>query len=223
MIRVFVGYDFIEAEAFHVFSQSLLERSSVPVSITAIQRRQLPLTRPRHHLQSNDFAFSRWFVPWLCDYHGWALFADCDFLCRWDIADLLQYRDDTKDVLVCQHQWQGEDTKKFLGNTQTAYERKCWSSLMLFNNERCRQLSPAYIDQAPGLDLHQFKWTQNIGSLPVEWNHLVDVYPYDPGAKMVHFTKGGPWLRDYRECDYADEWHTQRWKTVYSKDVVKYA
>lgn len=223
MIRVFVGFDFIEAEAFHVFSQSLLERSSVPVSITAIQRRQLPLRRPRHPLQSNDFAFSRWFVPWLCDYQGWALFADCDFLCRWDIADLMQYQDDTKDVLVCQHHWQGEETTKFLGTTQTAYERKCWSSLMLFNNERCRALNPAYIDQAPGLDLHQFKWTQSIGALPIEWNHLVDVYPYDPGAKMVHFTKGGPWLRDYRDCDYSEEWHAQRAKTVYSKDLVKYA
>lgn len=219
MIRVFVGYDHVESEAYHVFCHSLLERSSVPVSITAIQRRQLPITRPRHPLQSNDFAFSRWLVPWLCNYEGRAIFVDLDFLCRWDIADLMQWADDEKAVQVCQHNWGGEDGTKFLGATQTAYSRKCWSSLILFNNAKCKRLTPEFVDSANGLHLHQFRWLhdEDIGSLPIEWNWLVDVYPYNPGAKMVHFTKGGPYFDEYANCDYAEEWRIQRDKALWTK------
>lgn len=219
MIRIFVGYDYVESEAYHVFCHSVMERTSVPVSFTPIMRRTLPLTRARHPKQSNEFAFTRWLVPYLCDYTGWSLFVDCDFLCRWDVADLWHLRDDSKSVMVCQHEWQGEEGTKFLGAAQTAYDRKCWSSLILFNNERCRELTPNYIDAADGLDLHQFRWLEDdqIGSIPVEWNHLVDVYPYNPGARMVHYTKGGPYFREYEDCDYTDDWRIARLKMLYTK------
>jgi len=219
VIRLFVGYDPVEAEAFHVFCQSVLERASVPVSITAVQRRQVPLTRSRHPLQSNDFSFSRFLVPHLCNYEGWAIFVDCDFLCRWDIADLWQLRDEDKALQVCKHPWEGREGIKYLGTTQTAYPKKCWSSLMLFNNARCKRLTPRYVDSATGLDLHRFKWVaeDKVGDLPLEWNWLVSVYRYSPGARMVHWTEGGPWFEEFRSTDYSEEWRIQREKAMWTK------
>lgn len=218
-LKIFVGYDHVESEAYHVFCHSIFERSSIPVSFTPIMRRQLPLTRPRHPLQSNDFAFSRWLVPWLCNYEGWGLFVDCDFLCRWDIADLIQWADESKAVQVCKHQWEGKEGEKFLGAKQTAYPKKCWSSLMLFNNEKCKRLTPNYVNKAEGLDLHQFKWVaeDKVGDLPIEWNWLVGIYPYNSGAKMVHFTEGGPYFHEYANCDYSQEWDIQSDKAFWTK------
>jgi len=45
-----------------------------------------------------------------------------------------------------------------------------------------------------------------IGALPLEWNWLVGEYDYNPEAKNVHFTLGGPYFKDYKDCDYSDEW-----------------
>lgn len=219
MINLFIGYDYVESEAYHTFVHSVMERTSQPVRIVPIMRRTLPLTRPRHPLQSNEFAFTRWLVPYLSDYEGWSLFVDCDFLCRWDIADLWHLRDPSKAVMVCQHKWEGEEGEKFLGARQTAYGRKCWSSLILFNNEKCKKLTPEFIDKADGLFLHQFQWLKDkdIGEIAVEWNWLVDVYPHNPGARMVHFTKGGPYFEDYADAGYADEWWAMRGKAMYTK------
>jgi hypothetical protein len=43
---------------------------------------------------------------------------------------------------------------------------------VVFNNWKCKKLSPKYINKAGGLELHQFKWLESdddIGALPVEW------------------------------------------------------
>lgn len=213
-IRIFIGFDQVESEAFLVLAHSIIERSSVPVSITPLCSRQLPLVRLREKLQSNDFSFTRFLPPMLCGYEGWSLFMDCDMLCRWDIADLWHLRDPSKSVMVCQHPWEGRDGEKFLGAQQTKYNRKCWSSLMLFNNERCRILTPDVIDGMTGLELHQLKWAADheIGSLPIEWNHLVDVYDHNPAAKIVHWTEGGPYFDEYFHAGYADEWRVAKRK-----------
>ena len=102
--------------------------------------------------------------------------------------------------------------RKFLNQVQTAYPRKNWSSLMLFNNERCRALSADYVNGATGLELHRFAWVDDalIGSLPLEWNWLVDEYDYRPDAKIVHFTRGGPWFPEFERVDYAEEWRAER-------------
>jgi hypothetical protein len=101
--------------------------------------------------------------------------------------------------------------RKFLDQVQTKYPRKNWSSMMIFNNERCKALTPDYVNSAPGLDLHRFKWLDDsqIGSLPLEWNWLVEEYPHKPAAKIVHYTLGGPYFDEYRHCDYAEEWFAE--------------
>lgn len=215
MIRVFVGFDPREAVAFHVLSHSIQAQASRPVAIAPVALHQLRdiYRRPRDSLQSTDFSFSRFLVPHLSGYEGWAIYLDCDILFRDDIAKLWDLRDDRHAVMAVKHDYVPQGERKFLGSIQTRYEKKNWSSLMLLNNRRCAALTPDYVNRASGLDLHQFKWLESddlIGALPGRWNHLVGEYPYDPKAAAVHFTIGGPYFAEHRHCDYAADWFAAR-------------
>jgi lipopolysaccharide biosynthesis glycosyltransferase len=210
-IPVYIGYDKVESGAFWTCAASIMENSSKPVEIIPLKNSQLPLNRARHPKQSNDFAFTRWLVPYLQNYSGYGIFVDCDFLFMGDIAELWYLRDPQYAVQVCKHSGETfKAGKKYLGTEQTVYDKKCWSSLMLFNCEHpnARRLTPWYIDQADGLDLHQFKWCyeEEIGSLPLEWNWLIGHYPPKPDLKAVHYTEGGPYFKDYKDCNYSAEW-----------------
>lgn len=218
MIRLFIGYDSNETVSYHVFCQSVMENTSYPVSITPVKLESVEswFNRERQPNQSTEFSFSRFLVPFLSGYEGWSIFADCDFLCRDDIFDLWQMRNDKYDVMVCQHDHRPEEETKFLGNIQTKYRKKNWSSLMLFNNRRCKALTRRFVSSASGLSLHQFEWCESVGALPLEWNHLVGYHGYDPDAKMVHFTHGGPWFKEYENTDYAEEWFKARDRMLYA-------
>ena len=208
MIRVFIGYDKSETVAFHVLAHSIVMRSSEPVSVTGLVLNQLPLWRERDERQSTDFAFSRFLVPSMCAFKGWAIFMDCDMLCLGDIKELYDLRDDRYAVQVVKHNHVPRESEKFLGNVQLPYEKKNWSSVMLFNNALCPVLTPEYVNNASGLDLHQFRWLGSdelIGGLPSEWNHLVG-YDEPKPAKLVHFTLGTPCFKKYRFCEYSKEW-----------------
>jgi hypothetical protein len=215
MLQVFIGYDPNETVAYHTLAHSILRRSSIPVSVAPLMQSQLKgiYTRPRGPTESTEFSLTRFLVPHLSGYRGWSLFMDCDMLCRADIAELAAYseRSPDKAVLVCKHDYVPKTERKFLDQVQTKYPRKNWSSLMLFNNERCGALTADYVNSASGLDLHRFAWTEDarIGDLPLEWNWLVGEYPHDPAAKIVHYTLGGPYFDDYRGCDYAEEWFAE--------------
>jgi hypothetical protein len=215
VIRVFIGFDSRETAAFTVLAHSILARASLPVSLTPLMLPQLAGVhhRERHALQSTDFSFTRFLAPYLCMHEGWSLFMDCDMLVRTDIARLWALRDARYAVQVVQHHHVPAETIKFLDQPQTRYEKKNWSSVMLFNNARCRALTPEYVDSASGLELHQFKWLGDdtlIGALPAQWNHLVGHDPYDANAAIVHYTTGGPYFPEYRDCDYADEWFREQ-------------
>lgn len=215
MIRVFVGYDDREAVAFSVLAHSIHQHATEPVSIAPVMLSQLGCyRRPRHPLQSTAFSFSRFLVPYLCDYQGWAIFMDCDMLNRRDIGDLWNLRDEDYAVQVVKHNHIPIEATKFLGETQTKYEKKNWSSVMLFNNAKCKKLTPDYVNTASGLALHQFKWMDEelIGELPGEWNHLVG-YDKAKDAALVHYTHGGPYFPEYTTCEYASEWF-QAWEEM---------
>lgn len=220
MLRVFVGYDPNEVAAYHVLAHSIMRHASLPVSITPLKLDQLPMTRKRDPKQSTEFAFSRFLVPWLCGFEGHALFLDCDMLCRGDITELFSMFDNKKAVQVVKHDYTPKTDRKFLDQVQTQYEKKNWSSVMLFNNAKCRALAPSYVDRASGLELHQFQWVQPwlIGELPKEWNHLVSEYEPSQNAKLVHFTLGGPYFTGYENCEYALEWFEEMEKATYSNN-----
>jgi len=211
MINIFIGYDNKERVAYNVLSHSIIQNSTKPVAITPIALNNLKddFVRERNSLSSTEFSFSRFMIPHLMNYQGWALFMDCDMLMFEDVAELWRMRDDSKAIQVCKHDYVPKEKTKFLGQTQTAYPKKNWSSFMLMNCKKCSTLTPDYVNRASGLELHQFKWLESeelIGELPLEWNWLVGEYEHKEDVKNVHYTEGGPWFTDYRECDYSKDW-----------------
>jgi hypothetical protein len=217
MLSIYIGFDPKEEIAYEVLSYSIRRRSSVPVTIVPVKRKELEsrglYTRPRGQTESTDFSLTRFLVPALSGFRGWSVFMDCDMLCRVDIAALEAEtaRQSDKAVLVCKHDYVPKTQRKFLGQEQTKYPRKNWSSLMLLNNERCRALTPEYVNSATGLELHRFKWIEDeaIGELALAWNWLVTEYEQSDEARIVHYTLGGPWFDEYRSCDYAQEWFSE--------------
>ena len=98
---------------------------------------------------------------------------------------------------------------------KTQYEKKNWSSVMLFNTAKCQALTPEYVNTASGLELHRFHWLGDdglIGNIPARWNHLVDYDPEKPVGELsnLHFTTGGPYFDEYKDCGYADLWYEER-------------
>ena len=215
MIRVFIGYDPREAVAFSVLVHSIQKHTSKPVAVAPLKLSQLKgvLTRPRAPLQSTDFSFSRFLTPYLSGFEGWSAFMDCDMLVREDIDNLWKLRDERYAVMVVKHNHVPRETTKFLGEPQSKYEKKNWSSVMLFNNAKCRALTPQYVNAASGLELHQFKWLGNddlIGALPDRWNHLVGYNKERTDAALVHYTLGGPYFPEYSNCEYSKDWFAAR-------------
>jgi hypothetical protein len=217
MIKVFIGYDSHETVAFHVLSHSIHARASEPVTITPLMLTQLnkTFTRERNNIQSTEFSFSRFLVPYLSGYQGWSMFCDCDMLMLDDIAKLWALRDENAAVQVVKHHHVPVEDIKFLNQPQSKYEKKNWSSVILFNNAKCTALTPDYVNTATGLQLHQFKWLNDdslIGEIPHRWNHLVDYDPHLPISELslIHFTEGGPYFENYKNCGYADLWFRAR-------------
>ena len=214
-IKVFIGYDENETVAFHVLAHSIMRHASKPVEIVPVIKSQMSAfyTRERSNIESTDFSFTRFLAPYLCDYKGWAIFTDCDMLVTADIAELWALRDDKYAVMCAKHDYQPVGDTKFLGQVQTKYEKKNWSSVMMFNNARCTALTPEVVSTETGLFLHQFKWLGNddlIGSLPLSWNYLVGEHQSTSSTpELIHYTLGGPYFEKYRDCEFADLWRAE--------------
>jgi lipopolysaccharide biosynthesis glycosyltransferase len=214
MINIAIGYDPSETVAFWVLAHSIMKRASVPVNIVPLNINYLPLSREPHPLQSTDFSFSRFLTPYLFGYSNQpAIFLDCDMLVLDDIAKLVSLRSSAyAPVSVVKHCHQPNNSTKMHGQTQSTYDCKNWSSVMVFwpSHHDCKRLTPEYVDSATGLELHQFKWVQqgSVGTLPHYWNHLVgyDEHVNEKDISLLHWTEGGPWWEKYKEAEYADLW-----------------
>jgi hypothetical protein len=215
-LRLYVGYDSREDIAWQVCRHSVLQHASKPVEVTPLKlpelRAQGIYTRPVDTLGSTEFTFSRFLVPALAGYRGWAVFCDCDFLWFADIADLFAQAQDRYAVMVVQHDYQPKEAVKMDGKPQAAYPRKNWSSLMLFNcgHPANAALTPEVVNRETGAFLHRFQWLTDdqIGSLDTGWNWLEGWYPKPAKGypQAVHYTRGGPWFENYQDVDYAQEW-----------------
>ncbi len=216
VLDIYIGFDQAESIAYHTLCHSILSRASVPVRITPIKLSMLRgiHNRPLDVHQSNEFSFTRFLVPFLNGYKGKALFMDCDMLLTTDIKELFDEIDIQASVSVVKHEYEPKDNVKYLGTTQYKYEKKNWSSVMVFNcgHLDCKKLTPEYVDKASGLELHGFKWTKEelIGELNKDWNHLVSEYDPNPNAKIIHWTVGGPYFYEYEYCEHAETWFNER-------------
>ena len=214
MMNIFIGYDPRESVAYHVCSNSLLRHSSAPLAITPLALQNLGHYHERHSDGSNQFIYSRFLVPHLMQYQGWALFIDGDMIVRDDIAKLWALRDDSKAVMCVHHHYKTRASTKYLGAPNENYPRKNWSSVVLWNcaHPKHKTLTPEFIQQATGAQLHRFTWLADseIGSLPIEWNWLPDEFGANEDAKLLHWTLGTPCFKDYANSPMAKEWHAER-------------
>ena len=214
-MMVYVGYDSREDEAYRVCRHSILARSptvNIQPLIQSDLREQGLYTRGSDLLGSTEFTFTRFLVPSLMQYKGWALFIDCDFLFLENIENLFSQAEEKYAVLVVQHDYRPNSRIKMDGKTQYLYPRKNWSSLVLWNCEHPsnKVLSTEVVNTQSGSYLHRFSWLKDeeIGSISHEWNWLVNWYkePDNGHPKALHYTEGGPWLDNFKDCDYSDLW-----------------
>ena len=131
MIPIFIGYDPRESIAYHVCSNSIIRNSSCPVSISPLALNILKDYKETHDDGSNHFIYSRFLVPHLMKYKGWAIFMDGDMILRDDISKLWNLRDSTKAVMVVKHDYKTKASEKYLGSKNEDYPRKNWSSVIL--------------------------------------------------------------------------------------------
>ena len=217
-INIVVGFDQREAIAYHTFTQSIIEKSSIPVFFTPLAINTLKGYKETHNDRSNEFIYSRFLTPYLNNFHGWAIFADGDMICQSDIKELWDLRDESKALMVVKHDYLTKVNRKYLGNINENYPRKNWSSLILWNcgHPKHKILTPDFIANQTGQFLHRFSWLDNddIGDLPKEWNWLAIEYPINNSAKIIHYTLGTPCFKDYKNTDMADIWYKTQKKIL---------
>lgn len=215
-IRIFVGFDQREAIAYHAFCQSVIEKASQPVEFIPLARNLLDDFDGQQD-GTNAFIFSRYLIPYLCNFQGWALFFDGDMICTGDVANLWNDRERLYDkaVSVVKHDYVTKSRRKYIGsnieNDNVDYPRKNWSSVMLWNCSHYanRQLTPEAVANKGAVFLHRFQWLDDkyIGELMPTWNHLVGENPPGP-ANLYHQTLGVPFIKHYAD-DFAS-WHAHR-------------
>jgi lipopolysaccharide biosynthesis glycosyltransferase len=215
-IPVYVGYDSREDIAYQVCKHSIIRREP-GATVKPLKQKEMRdsglYTREIDKLASTEFTFTRFFIPYLQNYQGWAVFCDCDFLWTVPTTDLKQYCDPSKAVVVVKHDYTPAEGIKMDGQKQTLYPRKNWSSMILWNcsHPANKILTPEVLNQETGAFMHRFQWLADseIGELPNAYNWLVGWYkePRDGHPKILHWTEGGPWfIENYFDCEYADLW-----------------
>ena len=72
---------------------------------------------------STEFTFTRFLVPALMQYEGWALFMDCDMYPRTDVNEIFEEYNDEFYPLYCgKHEYEPTDKFKMDGREQTSGE-----------------------------------------------------------------------------------------------------
>lgn len=224
VLNIYIGFDEVEKVAYHTLSQSIIKHASSPVRISPICSKHFRkfFNRARDQKQSNDFSFTRFLVPYLNNYDGYAIFMDCDMMLRDDIFDVLKEVNLDNAVSVVKHDYTPSDKVKYLGQVQYSYPRKNWSSFVVWNcsHKKNRKLTPTFVENASGLELHRFTWLLDteIGDLNFRWNWLVGDYINPPtDVKNVHWTIGGPYFEEYSDVDFSAEWFDMNQETNFCK------
>jgi lipopolysaccharide biosynthesis glycosyltransferase len=225
-MKVFVGYDSREQIAYDVCEYSILKYNRnarvIPLKQDELREQKL-YWRDNDPLSSTEFTFTRFLVPHLCDYKGWALFVDCDFLFQINIEEIFALADDRYAAMVVKHDYNPPEGIKMDGQKQLAYPRKNWSSMILWNcgHPDNQKLTTNLVNKETGQFLHRFSWLKDdmIGELNCQYNWLVNHYhePKDGKPKLIHYTEGGPWFENYQHCEYGYHWERMRAEYVQSR------
>ena len=225
-MKVFVGYDPREDIAYQVCKHSIIKRQP-DADVRPLKQSELRqsgwYTRPIDKLATTEFTFTRFLIPELTNFKGWAVFMDCDMILTTDIKELFDQADDRYAVMCVQHDYKVKEQFKMDGQKQTIYPRKNWSSVVLWN---CEHPSNKVLtqDQVNSLELngayfHRFSWLKDeeIGELDHTWNYLVGVYDDIDKPNLIHYTEGGPWFENYRDCEFHELWKSELFEMMESK------
>jgi len=217
-LKIFMGYDKKEAVAYHTCVQSILDNTTIPVSITPLNIEMFKNYKETHNDGSNDFIYTRFLTPYLSNFNGIGLFIDGDMIVNSDLSEILSIYNKKYAVQVVKHDYKTKFKTKYLGNKNDDYPRKNWSSVILFNcnHPSNKILTPELISRSPGSYLHRFSWLKDeeIGELPKVWNHLVHEYQPNPNASIHHYTLGTPC---FEEFNYGQE--AEMWQKVFSNSI----
>jgi len=227
IVNFFIGYDSKEDIAYRVCKSSLLKKATIKIKINSLKIEELIAkkfySRPIDPLAATEFTYTRFLIPELMSFKGWAVFCDCDFLFFEDISNLFKDLDDRKAIYCVQHDYTPKEKHKMDGQKQTIYPRKNWSSFIVFNcsHPSNKKLNTKIVNTESGSFLHQFKWLNDdeIGSLDERWNWLEGWTSKNNNSSpfAVHFTRGGPWFEEWQDVEYAKEWLEERDKYLNQK------
>tara|TARA_R100001509_G_scaffold161084_2_gene129779 strand:+ start:794 stop:1471 length:678 start_codon:yes stop_codon:yes gene_type:complete len=211
-LKVFIGWDSREDIAYQVAKHSILKHNSnievYPLKLYELREKGI-YTREDDKKGSTEFTISRFLVPFLSGYKGYSLFMDCDMICLNDLEFVMEYQDASINPVSCvQHDYSPKSKMKMDGQMQHIYPRKNWSSVMLFNNAKCKNLTPEIVNTETPMYLHRMLWAEDkIGSLPPKFNFLAGYYDFEEEQPiLIHYTDGGPWFKEYSDCPHGDLW-----------------
>lgn len=234
-MEIYIGWDSREKVAYDVCKKSIEHNTHSKVSIIPLCHKQLRkqgwFTRPwltnaytgnmtdmvDGRPFSTEFSHTRFLVPALMQYKGWALFMDSDMVWDADIKHLFSLCDDRYAVMCVKHNHKPLEAEKMDGVPQTSYYRKNWSSFILWNcgHPANKGLTPEMVSTRPGSWLHSFAWLEDmhIGNLPYDYNWIQGVSPSNGVPKVIHYTEGGPWFDGYKDVIHANVWwkYYRRW------------
>ena len=211
IIDLAIGFDQREAVAYHTFVQSVIENASVPCRFMPLNMKSLKAYDETHTDGSNEFIYSRFLVPHLMNFKGWAIYADGDMICLEDIKKLWDLRDKKYAVQVVKHNYETKVTKKYWGNKNENYPRKNWSSVVIWNcgHDKHKILSPNFIQNQTGSFLHRFNWLNDdeIGNIDKKWNWLAMEYEEEKDINLIHYTIGTPCFKEYSNGPFSSYWN----------------
>lgn len=226
--KVFIGWDAREPIAYEVCKHSILSRTRQKLEVVPLKHRDLRqqglFRRPwlteattgnwRDLIDdkpfSTEFSHTRFLVPHLMNYEGWALFMDSDMIFTTDIKKLFELKDDKYAVMCVKHEHKPKDGFKMDGRDQYAYFRKNWSSFVMFNcaHPANRHLTIEHVSFSNGGAMHKFSWLDDslIGALPKTYNWIEGYSPLEFPPDVIHYTEGGPWFEDCKDVMFAEKW-----------------
>lgn len=211
MLKVFIGYDPRQAVSYNVCQHSIIIRALKPVSIIPLVIETLPIKRQG----LTPFTWSRFLVPYLSEFKGISIFLDADIILQHDINELV-------DIV---NNFNSSNELIPAVSVVKSMHKFEWASMMVFNCEHPdnAKLTPEYIDHTNDR-LHSIAWTESIGEIPSEWNHLVGYdKPWqkniDKDIKLIHYTQGVPAWNETSDCEFAAEWKKEQ---LYINSSIKW-
>ena len=249
---IYIGYDPREELAFQTLVKSLEDTSKSQLNIikldqTALRSAGLYRRAWRQDINSTqkidlvdnkpfstDFSFTRFLIPHLNQYDGYAIFMDCDMLVRSDIMEVFdKYSNPVHGLSCIWHKYYPENTVKMDNQAQQSYSKKNWSSFMLWNCSHPvhANLTVDDVNTKSGWWLHNFVWMDSwergrptqfpLGEIPEEWNWLDGHSPVHLKPKNVHFTTGGPWFDLWKPERDIDKTYSNEWEDLKNKIVIE--